>query len=142
MDTDFFRRRTISTDSRPLIRGLGPVLDLLPQHVKKLIEFNKRKLPDGTVEYRMNPTLTYVLIKSWAISRVYGTAERVMRSKSLVTTENFLDVGTGFRLQDVDVDTQFDRIEREYKDFLEKKAIASGKRRTFERTYKPKPTAR
>ena len=137
-DRDFFRRRKISETSTPLLRGLGPALDLLPQNVKKVIDFNKRFLPDGTIEYRMNPTLTYVIIKSWAISRIYGTAERVMRSKSIASRENFLDLSTGMRLQDVDVDTRINSLEFEYRRFLETKAVARGIRRRFTRTFTPK----
>lgn len=137
-DRDFFRRRSISETSTPLIKGLGPILDKLPQVVKKKIQFNKKTLNDGTTEYRMNPTMTYVIIKSWALSRIYGTAERVMRAKSLVSKENFLDLGTGIRLQDVDVDVRMDSLEREYRSFLEHKAVSRGIRRRFQRTFTPK----
>jgi hypothetical protein len=137
-DRDFFRRRKISEVSTPLIKGLGPILDLLPKRAKDRIDFSKRTARDGTIEYRMNPTLTYVLIKSWAISRLYGTGERVMRRKSFVSTENFLDLGTGMRLQDVDVDVQMGRLENEYRKYLESQAVARGIRRRFTKTFVPK----
>ena len=137
MDRDFFRDRRISETSTPLLKAVGASLDLLPARAKKAIEFSKRPTKAG-IEYRMNQTLTYIMIKSWALSRVYGTAERMMRSKSLFSQENFLDVNTGFRLQDVDVDVQAQSLEFEYKDFLERKATAAGIRKKFEVTFKPK----
>lgn len=136
-DRDFFRQQRISEKSTPLLKGLGPVLDLLPDRAKKAIDFNKRQTKEG-VEYRMNPTLTYIIIKSWAISRIYGTAERVMRSKSLATTGNFLDLTTGVRLQDVDVDVEMERLEAQYKNHLDTMAISRGLRRRFELTFTPK----
>ena len=74
------------------------------------------------------------------ISRIYGTAERVMRAKSF--SSNFLDLTTGIRLQDVDVDVAVGRLEREYMKFLEDKAQARGIRRRFEKTFKPKEGGR
>lgn len=136
-DLDFFRGQRISEKSTPLLKGLGPIVDLLPQRVKKVIDFSKRTAADGTIEYRMNPTLTYIIIKSWALSRAYGTAERMMRAKS--NSRAFLDLLTGFRLQDVDADTKAKSLEFEYKASLEKEAIAKGIRDRFSVTFKPKP---
>ncbi len=137
MDREFFTGRKISTNSRPLLKGLGAALDLLPARAKKAIDFTKRETKDG-VEYRMNPMLTHVLFKSWALSRTYGTAERLLRSKSLFSGENFLDLGTGFRLDNVDVDIAAKNIEREYQQALESEAIAKGLRREFTKAFKPK----
>jgi len=137
-DKEFFSGRTISEDSRPLIKQIGQALDLLPAGAKKKIDFSKKKRKDGTIEYRMDPLLTYVLIKSWAISRLYGTADRVLRSKSLVSSENFFDVTTGMRLQDVDIDTAARKLSYEYREVLEKEAVAKGIRRRLRGTYKPK----
>jgi hypothetical protein len=137
-DKDWFRDRTISENSNPLIKPIGPALDFLPQHVKKMIDFNKKTKKDGTIEYRMNPTLTYVILKSYALSRLYGTAERMLRAKSLASPENFLDLFTGIRLQDVDADAAARRLDFEYKDFLSKKALSRGDRKKFTTTFKPK----
>lgn len=137
-DQDFFRKRKISETSTPLLKAVGAALDMLPQRAKNAIDFSKRKAKDGTTEYRMNPTLAYVLIKSWALARVYGTAERLTRAKSMSTGEKFLDMTTGFRLQDVDVDTAARTLEFEYRSFLERKALAMGARKRFSRTFKPK----
>lgn len=135
-DQDFFRRRKISRTSTPLVKAVGAALDLLPQRVKDKMDFTKKTLRDGTVEYRMNPTVAHIIIKTWAISRVYGTAQRVLRSKSLYSGENFLDITTGIRLQDVDVDVAVENLEREYRDFLETKAVARGIRGEFSKTFR------
>ena len=137
MDREFFTGRKISENSKPLLRGLGAALDLLPERAKKAIDFTKQTTKDGVV-YRMNPMLTHVLFRSWALSRTYGTAERLLRSKSLFSGENFLDLTTGFRLDDVDVDIAAKNIEREYQEALESEAVAKGKRRRFTKAFTPK----
>lgn len=136
-DHDLFRHRKISEVSTPLVKQIGMALDFLPQRAKKAIEFSKRETKDGT-EYRVNPVLAHVAIKSWALSRAYGTAERLLRAKSLYSLENARDITTGFRLGDVDVDTKERGLLREYEDHLESRAAARGIRKKFEITYTPK----
>ena len=66
-----------------------------------------------------------------------SSAKRLARSKSSAGNKA-LDVFTGLRLDDVDVDTQAKSLEYEYRDYLRNKAEAAGLRRRGEYFYPPK----
>ena len=130
---DFFTGREFSGR----IQSVGPIVDKAPKWLKEYLEFNKTTQADGSVAYNMNPTKTYLLFKSYAISRFFTTAERISRKDPDIASWA-VDVFTGLRFTEFDLTKAEERQLRTRIKQHEQTLINRGKRRRFERTFIPK----
>lgn len=133
-------------DGKPLDRAgaqmLGRGIEWLnpPKAVKNWLGYAKEYDAAGRPKYSIDGEKSYILFQSWALSRVLSTSER--QFNQFASDPNwasvFLDLLTGLRYREFNMDEQQTRRYEERIRQLEQSLVERGAMKKFERTFTPK----
>lgn len=136
---DFF---TGGDNKRAFAPTLGRMLDsrMTPKAVKDWIGFKKEVDATGRKTYTLDGVRYSMLVKSWAFSRLFTTSDRQFRE--YVDDRNIaagmLDMLTGIRSKDIDLDEQQKKLLARRIKELEASLERRGVRVRYTKTYDPK----
>ena len=116
---------------------LGPLLDRFPKQMKDYFELQKYEDSQGRTRYVANGTKVYLVFKSWALSRMMGTAAEFakMTDQDDQVSDMMLKFMTGMSFREFDLTEAQKKMltTRYYR--LEDKLVKKGVRLKFETTY-------
>lgn len=127
----------------------GRVIEhIAPQVVKDFLGYEKKVDAAGRPTYTFDGQKFYILVQSWVLSRLVSTSDRQFRSiaESPQSARVLLDVLTGLRYKEMDLDAEQKRMIDERFRYLQKRLAqepeSEGGTRRFERYYAPGGGAR
>jgi hypothetical protein len=121
---------------------MGGVIRVMPKVARDWLEFEESvDQESGEARYDINGTKAHLLFKSWALSRMFSTAEsfnRLLEAEGMGSA--VLDLVTGLEFREFDMtEKQRSHLRARIKR-LENELKRKGKVRSFERTFVPKGT--
>jgi hypothetical protein len=117
-------------------------MERMPESMQKWMGYKKEFDSVGRPKFTFDGERFYLIAQSYALSRIVSTTDRQWREYLSEGGEGFaaamLDVITGLRYKEMDMDVEKQRRLDERKRQLEQTLVRWGQRKQFERTYKPK----
>ena len=112
-----FTGRELTAQEAPTI---GRFLESSPSWLKRAVGWHKSLDAAGRPRYTVDGPSYYALTQSWALSRVLSTSDRQFRSIASSTegARFMLDILTGTRLEEYDLDAQAQRRAKEREAYL------------------------
>lgn len=131
--SQFFTRKPFERRQADL---LGSILVKNPQ-LKSLFRVNGKPDAAGRMHYTMDEERFYLVFQSWIFSRLVSTSEREFRSfandKNMAAAA--LDVLTGLKAKDINLDEQQQKKLRERQAYLEDLLYKANVLQRFQKTY-------
>ena len=111
-----------------------------PQGVKDWLGYKKTVDEAGRPTYTMDGTRYALLVRSWMFSRAFSTSDRQFREylPNRQISAALLDVLTGIRVKDLDLDQQAELKLRRRIRQLEQSLVRRGARAEFSRSFTPR----
>jgi hypothetical protein len=120
----------------------GVIVEQMPKSVQQWMGYKKEFDKVGRPQYTFDAQRYYLLAESYVASRFLSTSDRQWRQYLSTADGNafqsLLDITTGFRYQNMNMDEEMAKKAAERKRDLERTLVRWGERKSFERIYKPK----
>ena len=130
--------------TRQTSNSVGQIIETLnpPKGVQQWLGYQKEFDKAGRPKYTFDGQRFYMLFQSWALSRLVSTSDRQFRTftESPEWSRVMLDALTGLRDKEMNLDDEQAKGLVERKRQLEESLVRWGKRREYNRVYKPKGT--
>lgn len=120
--------------------AVGRIVENMPRPIRRWMGWSKRVDPAGRTRYSFDGERFYLLTNLFFVSRVVSTSDRAFReyANDPSYANIMLDVATGLRNKEINLDEQQRRRLNERIRQLEDSLVRSGKRLRFSRTFVPK----
>jgi hypothetical protein len=121
----------------------GVIVEQMPKSVQQWVGYKKEFDKAGRPQYTFDAQRYYLLAESYVASRFLSTSDRQWRQYLSQADGNsfqaLLDITTGFRYTNMNMDEEMAKKAAERKRDLERALVRWGERKSFERVYRPKP---